>query len=400
MFLAISALAFSGLLSIAVVFLRLPFFSSSLSFAQHIFDNALVVHVNLSILVWMCSFISLLLIANSSQARNWFNFSWFLSILSVLLIFISAFIPSSEIIKSNYIPILQNKLFLFGLGLFFISMLVTIIVRLILIDSLTLEQISIAIIFLCSVLCLVLAYYNMPARLYQTDKALFYEYLFWGVGHLLQFTFVQGMFLVYLIILNKLTAEGRIPLIINTILVVFTPLIYLFYSVDSTELIQFFTWHMRIAGAFLPCALTILVCRNIKTLLHNNLLHSFILFIYGGILGVLTIEGNVIIPAHYHGSVVGVTIAFMSFIYYLFSQTSNYKSSLIKIQINAYSIGHFLHITGLVWLGGYGALRKVADLPSISSNLARACFILGGAISIIGGMLFIIISFLCLLKKR
>lgn len=77
---------------------------------------------------------------------------------------------------------------------------------------------------------------------------------------------------------------------------------------------------MRIAGAVLPCFLTILVYCNTKTLLNdkgNYLLHSFVLFIYGGVLGVLTIEGNVTIPAHYHGSVVGITIAFMNFVYWL-----------------------------------------------------------------------------------
>ncbi len=128
----------------------------------------------------------------------------------------------------------------------------------------------------------------MPLALYHLDKNLFYEYLFWGGGHLLQFAFAQGMFLVYLIIsdisLNKITI---LPLFMNTILAVGAPFIYFIYPVDSTELIQFFTWHMRIAGAVLPCFLTILVYRNIKTLLSNYLLHSFVLFIYGGVLGVL-----------------------------------------------------------------------------------------------------------------
>lgn len=116
----------------------------------------------------------------------------------------------------------------------------------------------------------------------------------------------------------------------------------------------------------------------------------------------LTIEGNVTIPAHYHGSVVGITIAFMNFVYWLLPKLGckEIKSSIVRLQIYAYSLGHFLHITGLVWLGGYGALRKVADLPSISSMLARACFITGGAISVIGGMLFVIIVILHLLKGK
>ncbi|CAQ54203.1 putative membrane protein [Wolbachia endosymbiont of Culex quinquefasciatus JHB] len=411
-FLAVLALACSGLLSIIVIFLRLPFISSLIPSAQYIFDNALVIHVNLSILVWMCSIISLLFIINLKNTNHWFNFSWILSILSMLLMFISAFVPNTEVIKSNYIPVLQNKLFLLGLSLFITSILINTALAYISNkqDSyLSIGQIGLVIILVSSFLCVVLAHKNMPPGLYHSDKNLFYEYLFWGGGHLLQFAFAQAMFLVYLIILNaryiSLNKITILPLFINTVLTVGAPFIYFIYSADSAELIQFFTWHMRIAGAVLPCFLTILVYCNIKTLLNdkgNYLLHSFVLFIYGGVLGVLTIEGNVTIPAHYHGSVVGITIAFMNFVYWLLPKLGckEIKSSIVRLQIYAYSLGHFLHITGLVWLGGYGALRKVADLPSISSMLARACFITGGAISVIGGMLFVIIVILHLLKGK
>ncbi|KLT22961.1 Cytochrome C and Quinol oxidase polypeptide I family protein [Wolbachia endosymbiont of Armadillidium vulgare str. wVulC] len=411
-FLAVCALACSGLLSIIVIFLRLPFISSFVPSAQYIFDNALVIHVNLSILVWMCSIISLLFIINLQNTNNWFSFLWVLSTLSMLLMFISAFVPNTEVIKSNYIPVLQNKLFLLGLSLFIVSVLINAVLAYMSnkqTSYLYVGQIGLVIILVSSFLCFVLAYNNMPTDIYHSDKNLFYEYLFWGAGHLLQFAFAQAMFLVYLIMLNSsasLASSNKIlPLFINTILAVGAPFTYFVYTVDSAELVQFFTWHMRIAGAVLPCFLIILVYRNIKTLLNdkgNYLLHSFVLFIYGGVLGVLTIEGNVTIPAHYHGSVVGITIAFMNFIYWLLPKLNfqEVKNSSIKWQIYAYSLGHFLHITGLVWLGGYGALRKVADLPSISSMLARACFITGGAISVIGGMLFVIVVLLHLLKGK
>ncbi|NEV49962.1 hypothetical protein EUZ93_05900 [Wolbachia pipientis] len=411
-FLAVCALACSGLLSIIVIFLRLPFISSLIPSAQYIFDNALVIHVNLSILVWMCSIISLLFIINLQNTNSWFNFSWVLSTLSMLLMFTSAFVPNTEVIKSNYIPVLQNKLFLFGLGLFTTSILVNAMLAYTSkkeVSFLSVGQIGLVIILVSSFLCFVLAYQNMPPDLYHSDKNLFYEYLFWGSGHLLQFAFTQGMFLVYLIISDVSLASSNkitiLPLFINTILAIGAPFVYFVYPVDSAKLIQFFTWHMRIAGAVLPCFLIILVCCNIRTFTNdksNYLLYSFLLFIYGDVLGVLTIEGNVTIPAHYHGSVVGITIAFMNFIYWLLTKLNfkEVKSSMVRLQIYAYSVGHFLHITGLIWLGGYGALRKVADLPSISSMLARACFIAGGAISVIGGMLFVIIVLLHLLKGK
>nr|WP_246214383.1 cbb3-type cytochrome c oxidase subunit I [Wolbachia endosymbiont of Dirofilaria (Dirofilaria) immitis] len=411
-FLAACALACSGLLSIIVVFLRLPFISSFIPSAQYVFDNALVIHVNLSILVWMCSIISLLFIINLQNTNNWLNFLWVLSTLSMLLMFVSVFVPNSEVIKSNYIPVLQNGLFLFGISLFIASILINAVLTCVSnkqVSCFSVGQVGLVIILVSSFFCFVLAHKNMPAGLYHSDKNLFYEYLFWGGGHLLQFAFTQGMFLVYLIMLSSsisLTSSNKIailPLFINTTLAVCAPFIYFIYSVSSAELVQFFTWHMRIAGAILSCFLTILVYRSIKNLLsdeNNYLLHSFVLFTYGSILGVLAIEGNVTIPAHYHGSIIGITIAFMNFIYWLLPKLNckEVRNFVVKLQIYAYGLGHFLHITGLVWLGEYSTLRKVVGLPSISSMLARACFIAGGAISVIGGMLFVVIVLLSLLK--
>ncbi|MDG7055969.1 MAG: cbb3-type cytochrome c oxidase subunit I [Wolbachia endosymbiont of Meromenopon meropis] len=414
-FLAVFAIACSGILSVIVIFLRLPFISCFTSFAQYIFDNALVIHVNLSNLVWMCSVISLLFIINLQKTNNCLHFLWTLAIFSMFLIFVSVFIPNTQIIKSNYVPVLQNKFFLFGLGLFITSVLVNAVLIYVLNKEnshLSVGQIGLIVMLISAFFCFILAYRNISPNLYYLDKNLFYEYLFWGSGHLLQFAFVQGNFLIYLIMLNfsiNLTLKNKViilsPMFINTVLAVGVPFIYFFYSVDSVELIQFFTWYMRIIGIILSCFLMIIVCCNIKTLLNqktNYLLHSFVLFIYGGILGVLTTEGNVTIPAHYHGSVVGITISFMNFIYWLLPKLGckEIKNSSVKLQIYTYSFGHFFHITGLAWLGGYGVLRKVADLPSISSVLARIFFIMGGAISVIGGILFVMIVFSSLFECK
>ncbi|WP_458694610.1 cbb3-type cytochrome c oxidase subunit I [Wolbachia endosymbiont of Cruorifilaria tuberocauda] len=366
-FLSVCALACSGLLSIIIVFLRLTFASFLISSTQYIFDNALVIHVNLSILVWMCSIISLLFVINIKNTNKWLNFLWILSTISMMLMFVSVFVPGTEVIKSNYIPVLQNKLFLFGLSLFIISVLINAILACILnkqqVSYFSIGQIGLVIILGSSFLCFILACKNIPKSMYYSDKSLFYEYIFWGGGHLLQFAFAQGMFLVYLIMLSSCASRNLsskitiFPLFGNTILVACAPFIYFIYSVNNDELIQFFTWHMRIVGVIIPCFLTMLVFLSIKSLLNdkdNYLLYSFVLFIYGCVLGVLTIEGNVTIPAHYHGSVIGITIAFMNFVYWLLPKLDcrEVKSSMIRLQIYSYSFGHFLHITGLVWLGG------------------------------------------------
>jgi hypothetical protein len=54
-----------------------------------------------------------------------------------------------------------------------------------------------------------------------------------------------------------------------------------------------------------------------------------------------------------------------------------------------------MHITGLVWSGGYGVQRKVAGseqvLHSLQEKLGMGLMGLGGLIAVIGGILFLVI---------
>ncbi|GAT78919.1 putative integral membrane protein [Ehrlichia ruminantium] len=205
-----------------------------------------------------------------------------------------------------------------------------------------------------------MSYYTIHTQKY--SPVLFYEYMFWGGGHVLQLAFSQTLLLVYLIILEQKSkflkgTTVNIIFIVNTLSTIFTPLVYI-------------------------CAI--------------------LLFNYGGILGILSIQGNVTIPAHYHGSIVGMTIAFMGLIYWIIPKIGFYKinTTIANIQIYTYSLGQFLHITGLELLGGYGAIRKVTHLPDTASKIAQHCFTFGGLMAIIGGCLFVILVLLQVCKKR
>ena len=54
-----------------------------------------------------------------------------------------------------------------------------------------------------------------------------------------------------------------------------------------------------------------------------------------------------------------------------------------------------MHILGLVWSGGYGVQRKVAGAEQVlrsSSEIAGMALMgLGGAIAIVGGLLFVLV---------
>jgi heme/copper-type cytochrome/quinol oxidase subunit 1 len=131
--------------------------------------------------------------------------------------------------------------------------------------------------------------------------------------------------------------------------------------------------------------------------LRAALLASMLLFIAGGLIG-LTISGNnVKIPAHYHGCIVGVTLALMGLVYRLLPQLGYRVVSgrAAVAQPWVYGIGQLLHIVGLVWSGGYGVQRKVAGAEQVLSRTGEVAGMglmgLGGLLAIVGGLMFVVV---------
>jgi heme/copper-type cytochrome/quinol oxidase subunit 1 len=122
-----------------------------------------------------------------------------------------------------------------------------------------------------------------------------------------------------------------------------------------------------------------------------------VLFAVGGILAYMIQGTNVVIPAHYHGSIVGVTLAFMGLTYVLLPQLGFgvAKGPMARWQPYVYGGGQLLHILGLAWSGGYGIQRKVAGaeqmLASLPQKLGMGLMGLGGVIAIIGGLMFVLV---------
>jgi cytochrome c oxidase subunit I len=134
-----------------------------------------------------------------------------------------------------------------------------------------------------------------------------------------------------------------------------------------------------------------------KMPLRSALITSIALFGAGGIIGFLIQGSNVKIPAHYHGCIVGVTIALMG-LAYLLLPTLGYARPSLKLatwQPYIYGGGQLLHITGLVWSGGYGVQRKVAGSEQVLRTAQEIAGMglmgLGGLIAIVGGILFIFV---------
>ena len=132
---------------------------------------------------------------------------------------------------------------------------------------------------------------------------------------------------------------------------------------------------------------------------------SFSLFAVGGVLAYMIQGVNVVIPAHYHGSTVGVTLAFMGLTYVLLPQLGfgEVEGRMARWQPYVYGGGQLIHVLGLAWSGGYGVQRKVAGadqaLTTLPQKIGMGMMGLGGLIAVIGGIMFVLVC-LKLMARR
>jgi hypothetical protein len=249
----------------------------------------------------------------------------------------------------------------------------------------------------------------------------YYELLFWGAGHAIQFTWTLLMLVAWLwlatLVGAPLPLSPRLAVLLFAIAlasVFAVPAIYLAWDVGSVEHQRLHTWLMRFGGglAILPMGLAVLIGlaraspRTAATRpLRAALVCSLALFALGGLIGFMIRGSDVRIPAHYHGSIVGVTLALMGLAYALLPRLGfgTPRGRLAALQPYLYGSGQLAHIVGLVWSGGYGVQRKVAGgeqvLKSAQEVFGMGLMGLGGLVAVAGGVLFLIVVFRALLER-
>ncbi|MGD2076379.1 MAG: cbb3-type cytochrome c oxidase subunit I [Gammaproteobacteria bacterium] len=429
LWLGIAALLASGVFSLLLVFSRTPYFQDVFPWIDF-FHTALVVHVDLSVLVWFLAFGGMLW--SLSSTPRFMPLGWAalgLGWLGTVLMAVAPFTGQGNPLMSNYIPVLQTPVFTAGL-LGFAAGIALLIVRGMTANSLVGQRMrgegavrfgmnTAAVSAFMAMLAFVWSYLAIPEVL--TGKP-YYELLFWGGGHMLQFTYTLLMLVAWLWLAS---ASGvRLPLTPRVVLILFlfgllavfmAPLVYYSYPVTSSEHIKLFTWLMAYGGslATLPLGLAILsgLLRSApparpQTPLRAALVMSMLLFGLGGVIGFLIQGSNVTIPAHYHGSIVGITLAFMGMTYDLLPRLGYAHAGVgvARLQPYVYGGGQLLHVLGLVWSGGYGVQRKVAGTEQALDGLEKVAAMglmgLGGLVAIIGGLMFLVIVFTAMAAGR
>jgi hypothetical protein len=330
---------------------------------------------------------------------------------------------------ANYIPVLDEPVFLGGLALFAIGVSIVVVrgmatplpVRLRL-DGADALRFGLNASLVSTAVALLAFAWSLAAVPSSLAPKAYYELAFWGGGHVLQFTWTLLMLVAWLWLADATGA--RVPLSPRVVTLLFgiglasvfaTPVIYLAYDVGSVEHHRLLTWLMRFGGglAIPPIAVAVVwaLARNRDVApdakpLCAALVASIALFGAGGLIGFMIDGSNVKIPAHYHGAIVGVTIALMGLAYRLLPALGYARPSvrLATWQPYVYGGGQLLHITGLVWSGGYGVQRKVAGSDQVLRTTQEIAGMglmgLGGLIAVIGGLLFVVVMLHAIVRGR
>jgi hypothetical protein len=418
--LGVLALAIAGLFAILLVLSRAPGMERFFPWIDF-FHTALVVHVDQSVLIWSLALAGVIWsLAGVREPRPGITrVALGLTLAGTLAIAVAAFSGEGAPLMNNYVPVLQRPLFFIGLGVVGVGVVLRLGLLLISIRpaDLTADRTglvnvaALTVAVACAMAAAVLLYtwLHMPAGL---DGVAYYEYLFWGAGHVLQFASTQMLLLAWLLLLSaggvRLAVSPRLLnglLLLGLLPVLWTFVIYLNHAPVSAGMRIAFTRLMQYGGGIpaIPVGLLVLyalfknrrVASAAERPLRLALWFSLLLFAAGGLLAMLIRGVNTVIPAHYHGSIVGVTLALMGFAYLLLPALgyARVEGRLATAQPIVYGVGQILHITGLALSGFLGIQRKTAGaaqgLESIQAKLAMGVMGIGGLLAVIGGILFV-----------
>jgi cytochrome c oxidase subunit 1 len=372
-----------------------------------IFRSALVVHVDLSVFVWFMAVAGLLWSLRPGMRTP--KTPWVLAAIGALCIAAAPLFGGAEPVLNNYIPVLRHPLFFFGLGLFALGML-SAASRGMQADASQTEAIAEgwilrAAAFTTGIAAIVFVhtFARVPHGLIPEQ---YFETLFWGTGHLLQF--VYGLLLLFAWLRLAMALDYPLPqngTVAIAVVLSLAPLSYaawleLTAPILSGEYRLGYSALMRWGNAWGPLLIGLpLVWQSLRNFTNRlcphqrpirmALLSSFVVFAVGGGLGYAIQETNTVVPAHYHGSIVGVTLALMGLIYSLMPRLGYAPVSghIAAWQPAVYALGQLMHVAGLAL---QAAPRKtvgveVDALGALATQLTRW----GGGIAVLGGILFL-----------
>lgn len=421
--LAVSALAVAGGFALMLAGSRTPGLQEHLP--VHFFYTALVIHVGFSFVVWFLAMLGVLsawamarIVERSDGGvsgrcpglgRAGLTGAW----VSVILLLLPALVNWGLPLQNNYVPVIDHPVFLGGIALLLVSVGLPVLRLLINVPRAvgpTVHGVAMAgMTYFLALMCFLFAWLELPDLASSETR---YEVLFWGGGHVLQFSNAILLLVVWrttasalygMTWLSERLFAGVVGLIV--LAAVPGPVLYVLFNVEDAALTTGFTWMYRAGLLIQPvialAALGWLMVRHgvrWRDPAGSGLALAWLLFALGGLAGYAAGTNDTRTPAHYHAVLGAVTLGFMVWFAVVLLprlQRPIGRPRLTLLYIWMYGIGQLIHSCGLFVAGVYGISRKTAgaaqDLQGVVEVLAMRSVGAGAGIASLGGLLFIVL---------
>lgn len=425
--LALLALGASTLCAVVLVVARTPF----LGLGAEFFRSALVLHVDLAVVVWFLAvaaglWLTMIPAAGGVLSRMARAGVW-LAGLGVLAMLLSPLDGQGMPVLANYVPVLDTPSFYIGLGAFLSGVGFTGVACLLVLageamaggmhqpaDGGRWVMTAAILAFLSALVTFLLAARGGVGEV-SLDTRL------WGGGHLLQIVHTLMLMAAWLHLgrsaLDRVSFPRRwvLWLIAMELLAVVIDLaIALAFPVDSIAYRRGFTLVMRWLTWPAPLALAVWIVFGYARMLRQGglrsldicLLGSIGLFILGCLVGAAIRGETTTVPAHYHGTVGAVTLAYMTWAQSRLSGIAKgyWTSRLWRWQPLVYGLGIGLMVVGLTWAGTLGVPRKSPHAETVMADgvhhLAMGLAGTGGLLATAGAAVFVVAILIALCRKR
>ncbi|MCB1926425.1 MAG: cbb3-type cytochrome c oxidase subunit I [Rhodocyclaceae bacterium] len=401
--LAAGAVAAAGLFAILIALARVPAIGKLFP-GPEFYRVALTLHVTLSQGVWFMAFAACLWALDAPRRPTSVDhLSLAAAALGTIGIALSVGVGEPAPLMSNYLPVLDSRLFtgaflLFGLALALRAARSALPLpwrRPAGLGDVRALGLRLAAIGFCASLLLALLAHRVIAE--GVDGLAYYESLFWGAGHLWQFVLVLLMMVCWLVLAPPNPARlapavpagllllAAAPIVAGIGLATFRSPLDADYIIGFTRLMQWASWPA-------PVILFALLLRTSPRAMPGFGL-SAVLFIQGLLIGAAIDGQTTLVTAHYHGTIGAVTLAFMATALQLLPRlgATAVSAGAARSQLACYGWGIMLMMLGLAGAGLMGAPRKTPGDLGLSwsiETISRIMLGIGGLLATIGILMF------------
>lgn len=398
--LALMALGLSAVFAVVLVVARTPFLGQGAG----LFQAALVLHVDLAVHVWFLAIAAgtWSLMMRTAAAPRWAGFV--LGSAGTLAVLCAPLIGEATPILSNYVPLLDHPVFLAGLAVFALGvgltgLLATIDRQRDIVAPWRLAANAAALALLATAAVAVLDFFAGSTAVSGVGVVDADDRL-WGVGHSMQFVHILLLMAAWCALgaeaISQVPALPRIlPVLLGLSLIpaVAAPLISVTYVAGTAEYRQAYTelmrWGTWPGAAALGLALIVGLLRVRRqrrlTTQETGLALSLFLFAAGCALGA-TIRGeSLAVPAHYHGTVGAITLAYLLWLRAMapdFGIAAANLSRADKLPL-FYGAGIAILVAGLAIAGDLGIPRKA---PHVDLGADSVAYLVAMGTASIGGL--------------